>query len=175
MSPSVLWVFNGPEIADDIPGVVAGNAGVSALLDYPECCVRFDSERKIALTEAYVQGIENTFHPTTDAELIELWKADVKVAITVDPDEGICQTDASLRRFPYVSFIACPRCRTDLTSPAVLRNRRMRDLAFSLAPSFGRQVWQTRDLLVGKGRPASWGRNDPCPCTSGLKFKKCCA
>jgi len=27
---------------------------------------------------------------------------------------------------------------------------------------------------VGRGRPGRRGRNDPCPCGSGLKYKRCC-
>lgn len=29
-------------------------------------------------------------------------------------------------------------------------------------------------ILAGRGRPKKLGRNDPCPCGSGLKYKKCC-
>lgn len=35
-------------------------------------------------------------------------------------------------------------------------------------------VQPTMDALLGKGIRKKVGRNDPCPCGSGLKYKKCC-
>jgi SEC-C motif-containing protein len=43
---------------------------------------------------------------------------------------------------------------------------------------FGRQEgnWTYLDGEFPKvARPAKTGRNDPCPCSSGKKYKKCCA
>jgi uncharacterized protein len=43
----------------------------------------------------------------------------------------------------------------------------------------GRSIYQARletgDLDIEPSRPTKIGRNDPCPCGSGKKFKKCCA
>jgi uncharacterized protein YchJ len=173
--PEVVWVYSDDRLAAAvIPDVVAGDMGVADALGYPSCCVIHDSERKLAMAEAYVQGIIDTYHPATPDEVFSLWKQNVKVQITVDPDVDIGETGASLRRFPYVQFVACPTCLAHADSLAASTNGRMRDLAFELSPSFGRQIWQARDLVVNKGRPIPVGRNDACPCGSGSKFKWCC-
>lgn len=173
--PEVVWVYADGRVAATIPDVVAGRAGVSDVLGYPICCEIHASEQKVALAEAYVQGIIDTHHPRTADEIVALWRRNVQVQIAVDPDADIPETEASLRRFPYVQFIACPACLAGNDSPAAQVNGRMRDLAFSLSPSFGRRIWEARDLVINKGRPISVGRNDPCPCGRGSKFKKCCA
>ena len=170
----VLWVFADARLAAMISEVVAGRTSVSAVLAYPNCCVVQDSEDKITHGEAYIQGLVDTYHPTTSEEIVSLWQQDVNVQIAVDPDAGIRGIDATLRRFPYVQFTACTTCLTEIDSPAARINRRMRDLAFELSPSFGHQIWQARDLLINRGRPIPVGRNNACPCGSGLKFKRCC-
>lgn len=173
--PEVLWVYAEPQIITKLQDVVAGRAGVSDVLGYPICCEVYSSEQKLAVAEAYVQGIINTYHPPTADEIVALWKRNVQVQITIDPDADVLHYRHSLRRFPYIQFTACPTCRADKDSPAVRVNGRMRDLAFSLSPSFGRQIWEARDLVINKGRPIAIGRNDPCPCGRAAKFKKCCA
>jgi len=35
-------------------------------------------------------------------------------------------------------------------------------------------LWRSRQAGPGKTAPQKIGRNDPCPCGSGLKYKKCC-
>jgi uncharacterized protein YchJ len=171
--PEVLWVHADEKAATAIPNIVAGRASVSDALAYPNCCVIHDSEHKVALAEAYVKGIVDTYHPGTSDEVVELWQRNVQVQIAVDPDADIPQTEASLKRFPYVQFTACPACFKD-NSPAAQTNHRMRDLAFELSPAFGRRIWQARDLVINKGRPIPVGRNAACPCGRGSKFKKCC-
>ena len=46
------------------------------------------------------------------------------------------------------------------------------DRVAALRADWQRQ-WEARTVPVGEGRPKV-GRNDPCPCGSGKKFKKCC-
>lgn len=36
-------------------------------------------------------------------------------------------------------------------------------------------AWRRRSIAVPASQPPKAGRNEPCPCGSGLKFKKCCA
>ena len=67
----------------------------------------------------------------------------------------------------------------------VSRNNRGKGIASDLlrfARSKNRVVWLTEPITEGGGQlvssvaPEMWkhGRNDPCPCGSGAKFKKCC-
>lgn len=172
--PEVLWVYADAEVGATLPEVVAGRAGVSNALGYPACCEIHHSEQNLAVAEAYVQGIVDTYHPATADDIVALWKRDVQVPVAVDPDADILHTGRSLRRFPYIQFIACPTCRSDKDSPSAQVNGRMRDLAFQLSPNFGCRIWKARDLVINKGRPIAVSRNDPCPCGSGSKFKKCC-
>ena len=172
--PDVVWVYLDENVAAAIPGVVAGHGGISTVLGYPECCVIFESERKIALGEAYAQGIIDTYHAASPDEVVRLWKGNVQVQVAVDPDHDIHDTSRSLRRFPYLQLVACRTCSTNDNSAAARINHGMRDLAFGLAPSFGRRIWQARDLVINKGRPIPVGRNDPCRCGRGGKYKHCC-
>jgi hypothetical protein len=172
--PDVVWVYAHEPTFDMITNVVTGKAGVSHVLSYPECCEFKQSEDNIVVGEAYVQGIIDTHQPATSDALMELWERDVKVPTSVDPDNNIFKGEASLKRFPYVQFTACTPCLADDDSPGARINRTMRDLAFALSFSFGRDIWQTRDLLLNKGRPISVSRNEVCPCGSGAKFKRCC-
>ena len=51
-------------------------------------------------------------------------------------------------------------------------------VSYALTPAMGRALAAARRAVAspkGSGpRTARCGRNDPCPCGSGLKFKKCC-
>ena len=51
-----------------------------------------------------------------------------------------------------------------------------------IEPDKPEDVWDVEALLTGEQRRSvplvrapAVGRNDPCPCGSGAKFKKCCA
>ncbi len=53
--------------------------------------------------------------------------------------------------------------------PAELRSR------YGFMRDFGRHVAEQKHLKMGPARARfAAGRNDPCPCGSGLKYKKCC-
>ena len=76
----------------------------------------------------------------------------------------------------YPSFIdwLTARCRDEMASRGVDDGLQGRGLASVL----GRQIWNATPLPSNDWRPRpipAPGRNDPCPCTSGKKFKQCCA
>ncbi|MFN0300228.1 MAG: tetratricopeptide repeat protein [Burkholderiales bacterium] len=76
----------------------------------------------------------------------------------------------------YPSFIEwlTARCRDEMASRALDDGRQGRGLASVL----GRQIWNATPLPSNDWRPRpipAPGRNDPCPCASGKKFKQCCA
>jgi len=58
-----------------------------------------------------------------------------------------------------------PRSWVDIT-----RVKRTRERALKLVEQ-GRAFWGKDVPVVAKAAP---GRNDPCPCGSGRKYKKCC-
>ena len=113
--PDVAGVYLDENVAAAIPGVVAGHGGISTVLGYPECCVIFESERKIALGEAYAQGIIDTYHAASPDEVVRLWKGNVQVQVAVDPDHDIHDTNRSLRRFPYLQLVHVARARPTTT------------------------------------------------------------
>ena len=53
------------------------------------------------------------------------------------------------------------------------------DLGSSSSPAFDKKKKQSKERFGDRYRPEDYlytnvGRNDPCPCGSGKKFKKCC-
>lgn len=52
---------------------------------------------------------------------------------------------------------------------AKLADARARSLA-----TFGHLLLTIRRFFHGRRRPGPPGRNEPCPCGSGMKYKKCC-
>jgi tetratricopeptide (TPR) repeat protein len=76
----------------------------------------------------------------------------------------------------YPSFIEwlTARCRNEMVSAGFGDIQEAR----ALANVMGRQIWNATPLPSNDWRPqpiAAPGRNDPCPCGSGRKFKQCCA
>ena len=60
-----------------------------------------------------------------------------------------------------------PLHRDDATTPATPRS-------CSTPPSCERLREAVREALSGSGVASQPARNDPCPCGSGLKYKRCC-
>jgi hypothetical protein len=173
--PDVLWVFRKEGLEQTIARVVVGEARISDALGYPIYCVERKREQFVVLAEAYAQGIKSAYRPTSPEKLVKLWKDSVQVSIAVDVNP-LTECSASMGVFPYTQLSACPACKANITtSPAAIVNRQMRDLAFSLSLEYGQEIWRARDSALATGPARQWGRNDPCPCTSGRKFKKCCA
>jgi len=59
-----------------------------------------------------------------------------------------------------------------------LRDEMPRDMHPMLAATLARAIWNVTPLPGNRFRPAPLpapGRNDPCPCGSGRKYKRCCA
>jgi uncharacterized protein len=53
-------------------------------------------------------------------------------------------------------------CRPFIFQLSALRQQQVRESEITLPPAFSRRT------------PPKTGRNDPCPCGSGRKYKKCC-
>ena len=81
-----------------------------------------------------------------------------------------------LSKQDYPSFIEwmADRFRSEMEHHDIDDGRQGRGLASVL----GRRIWNATPLPTNDWRPMPVtvpGRNDPCPCTSGRKFKHCCA
>jgi hypothetical protein len=124
------------------------------------------------VAEGLVSGLRKKFKVNTADEIIALLKRDEGVGL--DTDSIRREMERSAVRFPYVQFFACVDCLDAADSPAARVNRAMRDLAFAVSPSFGVDIWRAARDKSGAGMGVSVSRNDPCPCGSNKKFKKCC-
>jgi len=180
--PDVLWIFRDAYLVELIHEAVAGKRDVSKLLGYPECCVHYKSEYSVRLNESYVEALGRDYRPRTSEEYIKLFEEDAGVRMKMEPST----TAESGLKFPYVQFDACPSCLKSSKSPASKVNRSMRDLAFRLSETYGREIWEAQyeAALLNKKAESAGGkvtsfeemvcRNAPCPCGSGKKYKRCC-
>ncbi len=185
-SPHVLWIFRQPEIRAALPDVVSGVTSVAAVLGYPQCCVDYRAELGVRVVESYVEALRQAFNVTQPDDILRLVRDDT--AVETDPHGAWGEILESLTRsrvtFPYTSFEACPPCLTEPNSPAAVINITMRDLAAVVSESFVREIEAAaRQSAPAQAHPRrrptmrpnrKVGRNDPCPCGSGRKFKKCC-
>lgn len=168
----VLWIYNEPSLKPAILETVNGKRNVSFVLGYPECCVIQRLEMCIYGMESCIKAFKETYGANTPSDVITLLKEDKGVTSEGwDPREEMKE---SHRLFPYVQFTACPTCRRSTNSPAGVINGTMRDLAFHVSQTFGRRIWQTSYKTWCPEILKDLGRNDPCPCGSGKKIKKCC-
>lgn len=169
----VLWIYNEPSLEPAILETVNGKRNVSLVLGYPECCVIQWLELGIYGWESLIKAFKETYGASTPSDVITLLKEDKGVTIEEGWDP-LAEMKESHRLFSYVQFTACPTCRRSTNSPAAVINGAMRDLAFHVSQTFGRMIWQTNYKTRFPEILRDLGRNDPCPCGSGKKNKKCC-
>jgi len=170
--PYILWIYKDPSLGPLIQHTVEGRSDVSKVLGYPQCCVSHDNEEGTQLSELLIDRLRTIYSAKNAADIIELLKADAKVSM--DDFGTLEHMSLSHTRFPYIQFEACPTCLSSTISPAAVINSQMRDLAHGLSESFGREIWRTAFQCFSPEKLKKLGRNDPCPCGRGRKFKKCC-
>ena len=118
----------------------------------------------------------------TDETLWELWIAGFEAAMALRPsawarilDSG--DEDAQTALACLLTLCAIDRGESDLAAEAI---EDLTQSAPDLIPVLVRTLSTWRRGASGLGRPANTsrstkvGRNDPCPCGSGKKYKKCC-
>ncbi|MEA3547954.1 MAG: YchJ family metal-binding protein [Thermodesulfobacteriota bacterium] len=141
---------------------------------FSDCCELLMSGERPAETAkalmrsrytAYVKGdaeyLIKSWHPSTrpahiDPDMVPDWcSLVIKTAIGggVDDTEG------------QVEFIATARARNRVVTLHEVSN---------FAKVDGRWLYVDGDVVERDGTVAKVGRNSPCPCGSGKKFKKCC-
>lgn len=171
-TPDILWIYKDPALKDFIHETVDGQIDVSQVLGYPKCCVEYECQSMVQLTELYVNGLKKTYGVSAVSDVIGLIEKDATTSIEgINPMEEMRQ---SRLLFPYVQFTACPKCLGGTNSSAAQINAKMRDIAFELSDSFGLDIWRTNLQSVWPDRLKNLGRNDLCPCGGGKKYKKCC-
>ncbi len=179
----VLWIYKDAPLLNLIHETVAGKRDVSKVLGYSECCVRDTSEDFIRDKEFSVETVGRLHNPRSPEEYFDLLERGVSLPTKSLSDYS--KTFESNWRFPYIETNSCPSCLKKSSSPASKLNRRMRDLAFEISESFGREIWKARYEIVAVAKKrggdeilklfdANPERNALCPCTSGQKYKRCC-
>ena len=142
---------------------------------YDQCCQPYLADRAqpptaVALMRsrytAYVVGnhghLLRTWHPSTRPATLDLTGQPPWCRLDIlRTEEGRQGDDRGL-----VEFVA--------TARAGRQVRRLREISRFVREA-GRWLYVAGDLVEDPAFAAgSVGRNDPCPCTSGRKFKKCC-
>lgn len=132
--PSILWIFKDPELEEVIGRTVSGEIDVTAALAYPGCCVRYDDERHIQLSEMLVKGFKRDHGAKSVEDLIRLTEDNAKVPM--DSPNPALRIRWSTAKFAIVQFYACDNCLRTSDSPAARASLEMKKLARMLSPFF---------------------------------------
>ncbi|MCS2147516.1 YchJ family protein [Scandinavium manionii] len=140
-------------------------------LEYSLCCQRYLSGSELALTPSQLMRSRYSAFVMKDADyLVKTWHPSCEPdAFRTDLEKSFAGTEwLGLTLFAadngkhadesFVSFVA--RFREDSKTSALIERSR-----FLKENGQWYYIDGTRPLI---------GRNDPCPCGSGKKFKKCC-
>lgn len=130
----VLWVYRDRDVERAIRAAADGETDVAAVLGYPACCVRENSELGIRLSEARVRAYETRYGAADTADLIRLATEDARATI---PRAELPQFRHVLS---YVQFSPCRECAESSASPAAEVNWAMKRLATRLSPAFQRAI-----------------------------------
>lgn len=131
----VLWVYRDRDLEPAIRNATEGVTDVSAVLGYPECCVREHFEAGVRMAEATVRAYQTQYGAKDADDFIRLAKGNAPVAIAL-ADRPVIRHDV----FPYVQFAPCRECAASAASPAAAINWAMKRLALRLSPAFQRAI-----------------------------------
>lgn len=140
--PSILWIFKSPELEEAIGRTVSGEIDVTTTLAYPECCVRYEDELNVQLSEMLVEGFKREHGARSVEDFIHCTETDARVTSNLphDPRLRIRQSTA---KFPFVQFYACDSCLRASDLPAGRANLEMKKLARMLSPFFHDKIERT--------------------------------
>jgi hypothetical protein len=130
----VLWLYRDPELEPAIRAAAAGDTDVAAVLGYPACCVRENSELGIRMAESVVRGYETRYGARDTADLIRLATEGAPVEIPA------ADRPRFRHIFAYVQFSPCRACAESPSSPAAAINWAMKRLATRVSPAFQRSI-----------------------------------
>jgi hypothetical protein len=130
----VLWIYRERALERSIARAVEGETDVAAVLGYPPCCVRENSELGIRMSEARVRAYQARYGARDADDLIRLATEEAPVTIP--------RADVPKFRhvFSYVQFSPCRECSESSSSPAAEVNWAMKRLATRLSPGFQRAI-----------------------------------
>jgi hypothetical protein len=131
----VLWVYRERDLETAIRNATEGQTDVSAVLGYPQCCVREHFEAGVQAAEATVRGYQNRYGAKDADDFIRLAKENAPVTIAPE-DRPVIRHGV----FPYVQFAPCRECAESADSPAAAVNWAMKRLAARLSPAFQRSI-----------------------------------
>ncbi len=163
---------------DDLDQANAAMAGIMAryngiLREIDQCLEQFDAEGDCDYRPAFINGTEKPAHDT-----VRTWMKGFERAMRLAPAVWIALAGDKRTVFllaPLVGFIDA-----DDGEPFVPANN-IDELLDEAAAAIPRTLLALRKLSqFGALRPLpsrrnKIGRNDPCPCGSGKKYKRCCA
>ena len=150
----VLWVYRNRDLEPVIRSATDGSTDVSAVLGYPECCVREYFEAGVRMSEAIVRYYQTRYDAKDTDDFIRLAKENAPVTIPPADRPQIRHV------YSYVQFSACHECAESPTSPAAEINWAMKRLASRLSPAFQRAIEKAFKAEVAARREGRQ-RNSP--------------
>ena len=141
----ILWLFKDSRLKESIDLCVAGQIPVGDVLGYPRCCTDGYLELEAQRMQTELDYFRQHHGAKTDADLVALYQSETDITGPhKERIEVVCSTMTtrqanSIKRLPFVHFIACPRCQDDPGSPAAQLNQKMAQLASDLSPTFARK------------------------------------
>lgn len=143
---------------------------------YPECCGSYINGKENAPTaEALMRSRYTAYTQHNNDYLLSTWHPDTRPSINPGDDDGttwtgldIIRTEAGLKndKKGIVEFIASCMFKGEASHIHETSEFIFEDNRWYYVDGKGQQPIKRETPKVG--------RNDPCPCGSGKKFKKCC-
>ena len=130
----VLWVYRDRDLEPAIRRATEGETDVSAVLGYPECCVREYFEAGVRMSEATVRAYQTQYGAKDVDDFIRLAREGAAVTVPLSDRPQIRHV------FSYVQFAPCRACAESPTSRGAEINWAMKRLAARLSPAFVRAI-----------------------------------
>jgi uncharacterized protein len=135
-----------------------------------------DIARAIGRSRGYVPRLDAD---TDDSPLWELWASGFARALDLRPwawslYDDMAEDDPEAIPFRLLNALATAAEESGGSDLHDDLQKLLRDNAEAILGSSVERLNRTRLATLEADRPTKIGRNDPCPCGSGKKYKKCC-
>lgn len=138
---------------------------------YEQCCGRFITHHAQAENARELMRSRFTAYVQNDADyLMQTWHADFR------PNELKLDTDIRWLGLDIIAFSERGDAATvefEATLSADGKIDALHENSRFLRVD-GQWLYTDGDMMAPRGKSLKVGRNAPCPCGSGLKFKRCC-
>ena len=124
---------------------MAGQIPMGDVLGYPRCCTDEYLNLEVQRMDTELDYFRQHHGAKTESDLVTLYQNDTEIIGSHrERIEDVCNTMTtrqanSIKHFPFVHFIACPRCLDQPESPAAQLNQKMAELASDLSKTFARK------------------------------------